>query len=59
MCKMLEEMRNEAVEKATIPITIKAYRAIGMSEQEIKEWIISNFNLSEVEALEYMQKKSA
>ncbi len=63
MCKMLEEMRNEAVQEAKMPITIAAAidtcRDLGLGEQEIKERIISKFNLSEVEALEYMQKKSA
>ncbi len=67
MCKMLEDMVNEAAAQAaqkaaiaaTIAATIDVYLEFNMSAQEIKERIISKFDLSEAEALEYMLRKSA
>ncbi len=59
MCKLIEEMLNETIRETEITITIEVCREFGMDEERIEERIISKFNLSEVEALEYMQKKSA
>ena len=55
MCKLMEDMRNEA----TILGAIETLRDLAFSEVEIKDRIVAKYNLTEAEAKNYMLKKSA
>lgn len=55
MCKILEDMRNEAA----ILMLIEGYRDIDMAESEIEERVMKKFNLTKERVKEYMLGKSA
>ncbi|MCD8214714.1 MAG: PD-(D/E)XK nuclease family transposase [Clostridiales bacterium] len=63
MCKVLEDMRNEAAAKAAkesaILTLIEAYREFNVAESDIKEKIMKKFDISEAKAKEYMLGRSA
>ncbi len=63
MCKILEDMRNEAAREAAreaaILMLIEGYRDINMAESEIEERVMKKFNLSRERVKEYMFGKSA
>ncbi|MCD7772319.1 MAG: hypothetical protein LUH23_09600 [Oscillospiraceae bacterium] len=55
MCKLMEDMRNEA----TILGAVETLRDLAFSETEIKNRIMVKYNLTESEANNYLLKKSA
>ncbi len=55
MCKMLEEMRNETA----ILATIDTCQTLKVPEAEIKSMIMDKYNLTETQALDYMNQKIA
>ncbi|MCD8373928.1 MAG: hypothetical protein LUC20_02320 [Oscillospiraceae bacterium] len=63
MCKLLEDMRNEAAataaREAEIQSAIDTARRYDISEDKILADIMKQFGLTEEEAKEYMLRKSA
>ncbi|MCD7890121.1 MAG: PD-(D/E)XK nuclease family transposase [Oscillospiraceae bacterium] len=59
MCKLIEDMRNEAALDAAITSAVDTARRYGVSEEAILADIMKQFKLSEAEAKDYMLKKSA
>ncbi len=55
MCRAMEEMRHEAA----IEATINAFRDIGQNEDQIKAYIMKKFDLTEEEAIQFMNSQPA
>lgn len=59
MCKLMEDMRNEAARDAAILAYIESARHYGVADDLIIADIMKKYNLTEQEAKDYMLKKSA
>lgn len=59
MCKLLEDMRNEAARDAEIQSAIDTARFYGVPDETILSDLMKRFGLTEEKAKEYMLRKSA
>lgn len=59
MCKLLEDMRNETAEKATILATVSTYREFSLTDAEIVARLKAKFGLSDEKARDYASGKIA
>ncbi|MBO7392450.1 MAG: hypothetical protein J6U77_08120 [Verrucomicrobia bacterium] len=53
MCKIIEELVEEGIQKG-IQITIKLYRQLGLSKEQIIEQLAAEYEIPQSEAAKYV-----